>query len=69
METFQQLGDLLPVLLPLIVLQLAFAGIAIYHLMKHPYPRYFGVLPWVIIILIVNLIGPILYFLIGRQEE
>ncbi|MFZ7133250.1 MAG: PLDc N-terminal domain-containing protein [Eubacteriales bacterium] len=69
MEILQQLQELLPIIIPLIILQLTFAFVALYHLLKHKRVRFFGVLPWVFIILFVNLLGPVLYFLIGREEE
>lgn len=60
--------ELLPFLIPIIVLQLALLTFALVDLARRPKangPKWL----WVIIIVFINLIGPIAYFLVGRQEE
>ncbi len=60
--------ELLPFLIPVIVLQLALLTFALVDLARRPKangPKWL----WVIIIVFINLIGPIAYFLVGRQEE
>ena len=56
--------------LPLIVIELGLLIFALRDLLK-PERRVRGdsKLMWGLIILIVNLIGPILYFLVGREED
>ena len=58
----------LPILLPIFIIQLILLIIAIIDLVrieKTNGPKWL----WVIIILFVNLIGPILYFVIGRRNN
>ena len=65
MDTLRQL---LPFLIPIILLQLAQLVVALIDLSRRPKvngPKWV----WVIIIIGFNLIGPIAYFLVGRQEE
>ena len=60
--------ELLLFLIPVIVLQLALLTFALVDLARRPKangPKWL----WVIIIVFINLIGPIAYFLVGRQEE
>ena len=55
-------------LIPLIVIQLILDVIAILDLAKRPKtrgPKWI----WLIIILLVSTIGPIIYFVVGREEE
>lgn len=52
---------------PLILLQILLAVFALVHCLKQEEtkgPKWL----WVIIILFVNILGPILYFVIGRKE-
>ncbi len=72
MEPASQVADvllkLLPLLIPLILLQLVLMVIALVDLARRPKtlgPK--GM--WAIIIVLGELIGPILYLIIGRKEE
>lgn len=64
------IGDLLPILIPLAILQLALLGIALYDLTR-PERKVKGGNKWIwaIIIVLVNLIGPLVYFFFGREES
>ncbi|MEQ8197941.1 MAG: PLDc N-terminal domain-containing protein [Clostridiaceae bacterium] len=42
---------------------------ALIHVLRHPAVRIGNKTLWIIIIVFVNIIGPILYFLVGRCEE
>lgn len=59
----------LPFLLPLILIQFALAITALIHVLRHP--RYkFGNKPvWIIVVLFIQIIGPVVYFIFGRGEE
>jgi hypothetical protein len=64
----QKLIELLPYLLPIFVLQLALIVIALIDLARRERtkgPKWV----WVLVILFVNLIGPIIYFVFGREDE
>lgn len=64
-----ELSEILPLLIPLVVIQLALIGFALRDLMD-PERRVKGgnKLAWGVIIVFVNLIGPLVYFILGREE-
>ena len=62
-----QIRQLLPFLIPIALLQLALLVVALIDLARRERTRGPKWL-WVLIILFVNLIGPILYFVFGREE-
>jgi hypothetical protein len=58
----------LPILIPLIVIQIGLMIVAVVDLIKREKtrgPKWV----WFIVIIFVNLIGPILYFVVGREDE
>lgn len=60
--------SLIPFLIPIVLLQLALIVAALLDLRRRARtkgPKWV----WVLVILFVNLIGPILYFVIGREDE
>jgi hypothetical protein len=63
------LETLLPLLVPILVIQLGLLIWALYDLTR-PGRRVKGdsKVVWALIIIFVNLIGPILYFVVGREE-
>ena len=62
-----QIRQLLPFLIPIALLQLALMVVALIDLARRERTRGPKWL-WVLIILFVNLIGPIVYFVFGREE-
>jgi drug/metabolite transporter (DMT)-like permease len=58
----------LPLLVPLIVIQLALMIIALVDILRREKTRGPKWL-WILIIVLGEMIGPILYFVIGREEE
>ena len=63
-------GTLIAVLAPLIILQLVLMVAALYDLTR-PNRRVRGdsKVVWALIVIFVSTIGPILYFLVGREPE
>jgi len=64
----ENLVPYLPLLIPLFVIQLGLMITALIDLSKQNVtrgPKWM----WVLIILFVNLIGPIIYFVVGREEN
>jgi len=59
----------LPVFIPIIVLELILAITALIHVVKHPNYRFGNRVIWVIIVLLVQILGPIIYFALGRGDE
>lgn len=59
----------LPLLLPIIIIEFALAVFALIHIFKHPHYK-FGSRPlWIVIVIFVGIIGPICYFVFGRDDE
>jgi hypothetical protein len=63
------LGTLIPILIPIFVIQIGLLVAALYDLTR-PTRRVKGgsKVVWALVIIFINLIGPILYFLVGREE-
>ena len=58
----------LPFLIPLVIVEFALLGYTLYHILTHKsYKR--GSRPlWLIVSIVVNFIGPILYFVFGKED-
>ena len=69
MENSLDIAKLIPLLIPILLIQLALMVAAIIDLIKHPNTRYLPRWAWVLIVLLGEILGPIIYFLIGRREE
>ena len=66
----EQLQEFLPFLLPLIIAQFALFGYTLYHILTHKtYKRGNRTLWLVITLVFMNFTGPILYFLLGKEDE
>lgn len=61
--------SIITMLLPLIILQLALMIFALVDLSRRKKVARGNKLLWAIIIIFINTIGPILYFVLGRKEE
>ena len=66
---WQFLMDNLPLLLPLILLELLLMITALVHVLKHHYYRFGNRILWVIIVVVIQIIGPVVYFAFGRGED
>lgn len=65
----EMIQEYLPFLIPLVIAELALAITALVHVLKHPHYRFGNKPMWVVIVLFIQIIGPVVYFLIGRGEE
>ena len=65
-----EIKELLPFLIPLIIAELAVVGYTVYHILTHNrYKRGTRVLWLVVALLFMNsFIGPILYFILGKED-
>lgn len=66
MENFT---EYLPFIIPLIILQFALAITALIHVIRHPHYRFGNMVVWIIVVLFVSIIGPVVYFALGRGDE
>lgn len=68
MEIVNEPNQLLLVLLPLLILQFILLVVALLDLVKRPEtngPKWV----WLLVIVLINLIGPVLYFVFGRTKR
>lgn len=62
--------EFLPFLIPLVVAEFALLGYTLYHILTHKtYKRGSRALWLVITIVFMNFVGPILYFLLGKEDS
>jgi formate/nitrite transporter FocA (FNT family) len=66
-EAFHFVFRLLPILIPLTIVQLTLMVTSIVSLVRKPNPWGDKIL-WLLLILLVNLIGPIIYFAVGSNH-
>lgn len=63
-----EISKILPLLIPIILIQLALMVIALVDLVRRTSvrgPKWV----WALVIIFINIIGPIIYFTLGRGEE
>ena len=65
---FSVLGEFLPFLIPIIILELALAITALVHVLRHPNYKSGNKVLWILIVLFIQFIGPIIYFVFGRED-
>lgn len=65
----EDLIQYLPYLIPLFILQFALMFIALFHVLKHEKYQRWNRTIWILIVVFINIIGPILYFTLGRVDE
>ena len=69
-KAIASLIEYLPFLLPLIVAQFALLGYTLYHILTHEnYKRGNRALWLVVAIVLMNFIGPIIYFVFGKEDS
>lgn len=61
--------EYLPLLIPLLLLEYALAITALVHVLRHPNYRFGTRIVWVLVVLCVQIIGPVLYFTVSRGEK
>lgn len=64
-----EIMELLPFLIPLFIAELVLLGYTLHHILTHKtYKRGNRTLWLVITIVLMNFVGPILYFLLGKED-
>lgn len=62
--------EMLPFLIPLVVAEFALLGYTLYHILTHKTYKRGSRGLWLAVTLIgMNFIGPILYFLLGKEDS
>lgn len=69
MNELEQLNEILPFLIPLIIIQFALLGYTIYHILTHEHYKRGTRTTWMIVSIVgMSFVGPILYFILGKEE-
>ena len=65
-----KLMEFLPFLIPLVIAQFALFGYTLWHILTHKHYKYGNRALWLVItIAMMNFVGPILYFVLGRRDS
>lgn len=56
-------------LIPAIIVQLVLMVTAAIHVVKHPHYKFGNKPMWLAIVILIQIIGPICYFVFGRKED
>ena len=65
----ETLKDALPYLVPVLVLEIVLLFVAIIDLDRRRYVTGGNKLVWVLVIVIISIIGPVIYFVFGRRKK
>lgn len=62
--------EFLPFLIPLVIAEFALLGYTLYHILTHKTYKLGSRALWLIItVVFMNFVGPILYFLLGKEDN
>lgn len=65
----ENIAELLPFLIPLIIAQFALLGYTLHHILTHKTYKRGNRAMWLVITLVLmGFIGPVLYFLLGKED-
>lgn len=69
MNDLATLKEFLPFIIPLVIVQFILLGYTIYHILTHDHYKRGNRTLWMIISIVgMNYVGPILYFILGKEE-
>ena len=63
------LFEILPLLVPVLLIDIALAVTAVRHVLRHPRYRFGNKTMWLVIVVVLLLFGPIIYFVFGKGEN
>ena len=65
-----QIREFLPFLIPMIILELGLLGYTLWHILTHKTYKRGNRTLWLIVTIVgMNYVGPILYFILGKEAE
>lgn len=67
--SLNEMSQYLPFLIPVIIIEWGLLLAALIHVIKHKHYRFGNQVMWIAIVVLLQIVGPILYFTIGRGEE
>jgi hypothetical protein len=65
----EMLQEYWPFFVPLIASQFILAVTALVHVLRHPNYRFGTKAFWIPVVLLIQFIGPVIYFVFGRGED
>ena len=66
----EKITELLPFLIPLVIAQFALLGYTLYHILTHStYKRGTRAIWLVVTLVLMNFVGPIIYFILGKEDS
>ena len=68
-EDLKAIVDMLPFLIPVIIIELGLMVFALVDLFKREHYKSENRVAWAIVIVILGIIGPVLYFIFGRKDR
>lgn len=70
MKNVEQINEMLPFLIPLVVVQFALLIYTLRHILTHSNYRRGSRGLWLVVAIVgMEFVGPILYFLLGKEDE
>ncbi|MFR6100781.1 PLDc N-terminal domain-containing protein [Longibaculum muris] len=64
------LKDILPFLIPLIIVEFALLAYTLHHILTHQHYKRGNCVLWIIVTLVgMEFIGPVLYFVLGKEDN
>jgi hypothetical protein len=69
MKELESLVQMLPYLTPLIILEVVLLVIALVDLSKRKHVAGGNKIIWVLVTVCIQIIGPVIYLVVGRKEE
>lgn len=65
----KEIMEYVPFLIPILIIEWALAITALIHVLRHPNYRFGNKVVWILVVLFIQIIGPVVYFVFGRGEE
>lgn len=63
------IAEILPFLIPLMIVEFALLGYTLWHILTHNHYKRGNRTLWIIVAMVgMNFIGPILYFIFGKED-
>ena len=63
------LFEIMPLLAPILLVDIILAVAAVRHVLRHPRYRFGNKTMWLVIAVVLLLFGPIIYFVFGKGEN
>jgi hypothetical protein len=64
----EEIRSYIPLILPLLIIEITLLIIALVDLFRREQVRHLPRWAWAVIIILLNIVGPIAYLLLGREE-